>query len=191
MRKIHDWAKVQQFYDGGNEATRCRERFAITYGAWAGAIRRGKLRVKPSAYPRRYDWHAVQAYYNEGHSHRQCMRHFGVCSAAWQKAVRRGEIKPRPSARPLEEILANGNSRTNIKQRLVRAGLLENRCGECGLVEWLGEHLTIQIDRINGTRNDHRLENLRMLCPNCHSQTDTYGKRNAKRGRLQERGASV
>src|SRR5580704_9951812 len=102
MRKLHDWAAVQRFYDAGNEPIQCRERFAITYGAWATAIRRGKLRVRRSTYPRRYDWHAVQAYYDEGHLHRKCMRHFGFCSAAWQKAVQRGEIKPRPLARPLE-----------------------------------------------------------------------------------------
>jgi 5-methylcytosine-specific restriction endonuclease McrA len=45
--------------------------------------------------------------------------------------------------------------------------------------------LTVQIDHINGVRDDHRLENLRMLCPNCHSQTATYGQRNRSRD-LQE-----
>jgi 5-methylcytosine-specific restriction endonuclease McrA len=44
----------------------------------------------------------------------------------------------------------------------------------------------MQIDHINGIGNDHRLENLRMLCPNCHSQTATYGGRNLRRRRLQE-----
>jgi 5-methylcytosine-specific restriction endonuclease McrA len=58
--------------------------------------------------------------------------------------------------------------------------LLENRCQECGLTEWLGEPLTVQIDHINGVRTDYRLENLRMLCPNCHSQTETHGIRNRR-----------
>jgi 5-methylcytosine-specific restriction endonuclease McrA len=44
----------------------------------------------------------------------------------------------------------------------------------------------MHLDHINGVRDDHRLENLRMLCPNCHSQTPTYGGRNAKRHSLQE-----
>jgi Zn finger protein HypA/HybF involved in hydrogenase expression len=73
--------------------------------------------------------------------------------------------------------------------RLLRAGLLENRCEECGISEWLGRPLIIQIDHINGVRDDHRLENLRMLCPNCHSQTDTYGARNKRLRRiLQDQG---
>jgi 5-methylcytosine-specific restriction endonuclease McrA len=191
MRKRHDWAAVQRYYDDGCAASQCRDHFTITYGAWAVAIRRGKLRVEKSGYPRRYDWRAVQAYYGEGHSFCQCMRRFGFCRTAWHKAVKRGDMKPRPLARPLQELLANGNSRTNIKQRLLRAGLLDNRCQECGVSEWLGERLTIQIDHANGIRDDYRLENLRMLCPNCHSQTPTYGGRNARLRRLQESAPAV
>lgn len=140
---------------------------------------------------RRYDWDAVQAYYNEDHSVRKCMEAFGFCTAAWRKAVLRGEIRPRQNGRPLPEVLAHGKSRTNIKKRLLRVGSLKNRCDACGLTEWLGERLTIQIDHINGNPSDHRLENLRMLCPNCHSQTPTYGRRNAKLRGLQEPGRAV
>ena len=68
-----------------------------------------------------------------------------------------------------------------IKQRLIRAGILENRCEECGLTDWRGKPLSIQIDHINGIKDDHRRENLRMLCPNCHSQTETFGSRNRNR----------
>jgi 5-methylcytosine-specific restriction endonuclease McrA len=88
---------------------------------------------------------------------------------------------------PLEELLRCGKSRRNIKHRLIRAGLLCNRCDQCGISEWRGKPLVAQIDHINGIKDDHRLENLRMLCPNCHSQTDTYGGHNARRNRrLQE-----
>lgn len=128
---------------------------------------------------RRYDWTAVQRYYDNGHSWRACMEHFGFCHRAWQKARKRGEIRSRPLGRSLPDLLVHGKAPRNIKRRLVCEGLLENRCSECGLDSWLGEPLTIQIDHINGIRNDHRLENLRMLCPNCHSQTETYGRRPA------------
>ena len=50
-------------------------------------------------------------------------------------------------------------------------------CGACGIAEWQGRALTLHIDHINGRHYDNRLENLRILCPNCHSQTPTYGNR--------------
>jgi 5-methylcytosine-specific restriction endonuclease McrA len=61
---------------------------------------------------------------------------------------------------------------------------LLHRCSDCGISDWLGKPLAIQIDHINGAKNDWGLENLRMLCPNCHSQTPTFSGRN--RRRLQE-----
>jgi hypothetical protein len=69
--------------------------------------------------------------------------------------------------------------RESLKKRLIENKMLENKCQICGLgPEWQGIILSLQIDHINGVNNDNRIENLRMLCPNCHSQTDTYaGKR--------------
>lgn len=58
----------------------------------------------------------------------------------------------------------------------------EYRCQLCGLgPEWNGKDLVLQIDHKNGDKYDHRFENLRYLCPNCHSQTETYGSKNRKR----------
>lgn len=50
-----------------------------------------------------------------------------------------------------------------------------NKCEECGIEEWNGKPLTFQIDHINGDRMDNRLENLKVICPNCHTQCDTWG----------------
>jgi hypothetical protein len=194
MRKPHDWQAVQRYYDQGHAPEMCRDKFQISYGAWAMAIRRRKLVLSPDHADnrRRYDWCNVQAYYDEGHSMRACMRHFGFCCGAWDKAVKRGAIRPRSQARPLIHLLANGKARTNIKRRLLRAGLLENCCSQCGLSQWCGEPLVVQIDHVNGIRDDHRLENLRMLCPNCHSQTETYGRRRLQGERqLQETADAV
>jgi hypothetical protein len=59
--------------------------------------------------------------------------------------------------------------------------LLENKCSKCGLgPEWNGEPLTIQLDHIDGNRKNFNLTNLRMLCPNCHTQTETYGSKRSK-----------
>lgn len=187
MRTRHDWNAIQLDYDATLDPALCRARFRVTCSAWAMAVRRGKLRVNAAGDGRRrHNWRQVQAYYDEGNSLSKCMVSFKFCRAAWHKAVLRGEIKPRPLGRPLDAVLAAGGSRRNVKLRLLRAGLLQNRCLQCGLSEWLGKPLAIQIDHINGVPSDHRLENLRMLCPNCHSQTETYGRRNGKRPRLHE-----
>jgi Zn finger protein HypA/HybF involved in hydrogenase expression len=82
---------------------------------------------------------------------------------------------------PLENILVVGSSynRYQLKNRLIAAGLLDNKCSECGsLPEWNGKFLSLQLDHINGVFNDNRLENVRLLCPNCHSQTPTFAGKN-------------
>ena len=85
---------------------------------------------------------------------------------------------------PLEEVMVENStySRGTLKKRLLKDGILENKCNECGQnEEWNGQRLVMILDHINGINNDHRLENLRMLCPNCNSQQKTFaGKRNKK-----------
>lgn len=97
----------------------------------------------------------------------------------------RGRRNPtRGSTRSLESILTVDSDYTNsnrLKQRLVREGLLAWRCACCSLERWRGEPVALQLDHINGLRTDNRLDNLRLLCPNCHAQTDTWCGRN--RGR--------
>lgn len=87
---------------------------------------------------------------------------------------------------PLSEILVEDSAYTNItrlKIRLLREGLLEPKCYavDCGLTEWKGKPISLQLDHINGDNLDHRIENLRLLCPNCHSQTDTFAGKNKRK----------
>jgi transposase-like protein len=135
----------------------------------------------PIETPRRYDWAAVQAYYDIGHSISECQRRFGFARCSFAAAVRRGDLMSRSQAMPIAQLLsARTRNRTHVKARLLRAGLLENRCAECGLTEWRGAPIPLELHHVNGDGRDNRLENLTILCPNCHAQTSSWGGRNRK-----------
>lgn len=83
----------------------------------------------------------------------------------------------------LEEIMTKAStySTYKLKRRLLRVGLKPSSCEECGWAKQSQEgHLPLELDHINGDRFDHRLENLRILCPNCHSLKPTYRGHNIK-----------
>ena len=73
------------------------------------------------------------------------------------------------------------HQRTVLRRYIVREKLIPYRCAICGVTEQNGKTLSLELDHINGINNDNRLENLRFLCPNCHSQTSTYGSRNQQK----------
>lgn len=70
------------------------------------------------------------------------------------------------------------HTRSVLRRCILKHNLLPYKCDICGVTEWNGKTLSLELDHINGKNNDNRLENLRFLCPNCHSQTSTYGSRN-------------
>lgn len=73
-------------------------------------------------------------------------------------------------------------SASYVRKLVLTKNLIEYKCASCNLIDsWNGKKLNLQLDHINGKRNDHRLENLRWLCPNCHSQTETFCARNKKK----------
>jgi hypothetical protein len=101
-------------------------------------------------------------------------------------AYLRGKNHSWTPAIPLDEVLVERSTyadRVRLKRRLVAAGLVNYACAVCGISEWNGQRLVLQLDHINGIGDDNRIGNLRLLCPNCHSQTSTYCGRNARQGR--------
>lgn len=68
-----------------------------------------------------------------------------------------------------------------LRQRLLKEGLKTHRCEQCGLTEWLGRPIALELHHVNGRRDDHRLINLQLLCPNCHAQTSSYRGKNQRK----------
>lgn len=90
--------------------------------------------------------------------------------------------------RPDSEIFIEGSTAGNkeVKKRLIDMGVpysCSNEDCPSPSPEWRGKKLTLQLDHINGVSNDNRVENLRFLCPNCHTQTETFGSKNNKNPR--------
>jgi predicted transcriptional regulator/5-methylcytosine-specific restriction endonuclease McrA len=134
-------------------------------------------------FARRHNWKAIAEAYEGGMSQRECRKHFGFSADAWGDAVKRGDIVARDHRIPLDNLLVRGRrtNRSHLKARLIAAGLKENRCEQCEISTWQGKPLNVQLHHKNGDGTDNRLPNLEFLCPNCHSQTDTYGGRNGHR----------
>ena len=86
---------------------------------------------------------------------------------------------------PLEEILKENRpyKSQDLKRRLIEEGYKLNKCEnpECGISEWYGHPLVLQLHHINGNHNDNRLENLQILCPNCHSLTENFNGKKLKK----------
>jgi hypothetical protein len=134
----------------------------------------------------RYDWTAIAGYYEQGHSVKECMAHFGFSMSAWVDAIASGRIDPRPRAIPAAALVSGTRtgSRGQLKKRLIAEGLKGDRCERCGIAEWRGRRLSIALHHINGDPADHRLDNLQLLCPNCHSQTPNFSGRNRRLRRI-------
>ena len=82
-----------------------------------------------------------------------------------------------------EEIFCENSlyHRSMVRNAVIRFNIIEDyKCSNCGITEWFNNTLVLELDHINGINTDNRPKNLRWLCPNCHSLTDTYKNRPGK-----------
>lgn len=98
--------------------------------------------------------------------------HFGFTTIKNQKTV------------PLDDIIVKNlhpNYKSSpLRRRLIAAGIKKNKCEICGIEEWNNSPLQCHLDHVDGNPENNLLTNLRILCPNCHSQTETFAGRNKK-----------
>ncbi|GGX65222.1 hypothetical protein GCM10010358_19480 [Streptomyces minutiscleroticus] len=116
------------------------------------------------------------------------IRTYGIDTSHFTPTVRTERQRHNQRRRSAGEILVEDTSAhtsrvpsSRLKRALRELGV-DERCAQCGIeATWLGEPLPLEVDHVNGDWRDNRVENLRMLCPNCHSTTDSY------RGRAKSR----
>lgn len=96
------------------------------------------------------------------------------------RRIQRVNRKGIPLKKLSEVLVENSSGNSNkIRQRLIREGVKEEKCEICGNSEWMGEKIPLDLHHINGDHFDNRLENLIILCPNCHRLTDNWGNKNS------------
>ncbi len=96
----------------------------------------------------------------------------------WNQGER---FTPLKKSMPLSEILVKHSLFVNanhLKERLLKEGIKERKCECCGNTEWMGKPIALELHHINAVKDDQRLENLVLLCPNCHALTDNYRGKN-------------
>jgi Zn finger protein HypA/HybF involved in hydrogenase expression len=102
----------------------------------------------------------------------------------WCKGEKHKEFVKRVIQYPLEQILVRNSTYQNthaLKHRLINEKILKNKCYECEITDWMGEPISLQLHHKDGDRCNNLIENLTILCPNCHSQTPSFaGKSKCK-----------
>lgn len=87
---------------------------------------------------------------------------------------------------PLEDILEGKHPQyqsNKLRIRLIQEKVFEHKCNRCGNAEWLGVPIPLELEHKDGQSNNHKLDNLELLCPNCHAFTSSYRGKNTRKCR--------
>lgn len=135
-----------------------------------------------------YDWCQVQQDIDAGVSIKSIQKKHGFCAATYYKQVKNGVIKSNPPLSKLPTDLGsllkkiNGRLANSHIKNPIKSLIFQEQGGKClcGVSDWNGKELVFDLDHIDGKPTNYVRENLRVLCPNCHRQTETWGNKKRK-----------
>jgi hypothetical protein len=115
--------------------------------------------------------------------HRLCKQYEIDCAHFTGQGHLRNKTHDWNKKLPLSEILIEDSTyqSNKLRRRLVEEGVFEHKCSCCGLRKWMEKEIPLELEHKNGIHSDNRIENITLLCPNCHAFTLTYRGRNKKR----------
>ena len=96
----------------------------------------------------------------------------------WNKNLK---FNPNPPIPTIDLLVSNSNYQSHkLRKRLLKEGYFEHKCYSCNLTEWLNQPIVLELEHIDGVHTNNQIENLTLLCPNCHSLTPTWRGRKIK-----------
>src|SRR5947209_5916303 len=182
MAKRKEWEEARRLRSQGLTLDQIAFRLKVSKSSvsvWARDISIPERYVKPKLVKmpkidkmETIDWNEVQSYYDEVRSISKCVKRFGISDWWIGRAIVENKLTQHEYHRPLSALLTQKSraSTGSVRKRLFNSGTKQRKCEECGITEWNGKPVSFELHHKNGINTDHRLENLLILCPNCHSQ---------------------